>query len=274
MRFKKGDSGNIMMHKVVQVRQREFGKIEFYDLGDLKAFTGAYVIIEADRGLDYGRVLSEEDHVLDDKKLQTPLRKVIRIADTQDSGKIVENREKIKEVIKTCNLKIEQHKLNMKLVKGEFSFDRGKIIFYFSAEERIDFRELVKDLARMFKARIELKQVGVRDEAKILGGLGPCGRELCCARFLNDFEPVSIKQAKDQNLPLNPAKISGLCGRLMCCLSYEHAAYKKLSRGLPRLGQKIKTENGPGKVVDVNFLKRVARVELEDGRVIKIDYNK
>lgn len=263
-----------MMQRVVQVRQRDFGKITFYDLGDLNTYPGAYVVIEADRGLDYGQVLSEEELLLDEKKLKESLRKIIRIADSADINKLKENRNKIKEVMKTCNTKIAQHKLNMKLVEGEFSFDRSKIIFYFTAEERIDFRELVKDLAKMFKARIELKQVGVRDEAKILGGFGPCGRELCCRIFLSDFEPVSIKQAKDQNLPLNPAKISGLCGRLMCCLSYEHAAYKKLSKGLPHVGQKIKTAGGQGKVIDINFLKRIATVELEDGRQVKMDYNK
>jgi len=262
------------MRRAIQIRQREFGKIAFYDLGDLNAHPGTYAIIEADRGLDYGRVLSEKEVLLDEKKLKEPIRKVIRIVDSADVAKIKENREKIKEVIKTCNIKKQQYNLNMKLIKGEFSFDCSKIIFYFTAEERIDFRELVKELAKMFKARIELKQVGVRDEAKILGGFGPCGRELCCSRFLRDFEPVSIKQAKEQNLPLNPTKISGLCGRLMCCLSYEHAGYKKLSKGLPHYGQKIKTESGPGKVMDVNFLKRIATVELEDGRVIKVDYNK
>ena len=262
------------MRRTVQVRQREFGKIALYELGDLNIQPGKYVIIEADRGLDYGLALSGEELVLDEKKLKEPLRKIIRAADKADIIKIKENRDKIKEVMKACNTKKDQHKLNMKLVEGEFSFDCSKIIFYFTAEERVDFRELVKDLAKMFKARIELKQVGVRDEAKILGGFGPCGRELCCRRFLSDFEPVSIKQAKDQNLPLNPAKISGLCGRLMCCLSYEHAHYKKLSKGLPRVGQKVKTPGGPGKVVDINFLKRIVTVELEDGRRVKVDHNK
>ncbi|MFH0731424.1 MAG: stage 0 sporulation family protein [Candidatus Omnitrophota bacterium] len=262
------------MKRAIQIRQREFGKIEVYDIGDLNVFPGAYVIIEADRGLDYGQILSEAELVLDEKKLKEELPRAVRIADQADINKIKENREKIKEVMKTCDGKIIQHKLNMKLIKGEFSFDCSKIIFYFTAEERIDFRELVKDLAKMFKARIELKQVGVRDEAKILGGFGPCGRMLCCRSFLRDFEPVSIKQAKDQNLPLNPAKISGLCGRLMCCLSYEHTHYKKLSKGLPHPGQKIKYQNETGKVVDVNFLKRVVTVELEDGRHVKVDYNK
>lgn len=262
------------MHRTAQVRQREFGKVAFYDTGDLNVAPGIYVIVEADRGLDYGRVLSEEELLMDEKKLTEPLRKIIRVADSSDIGKIKENREKIKEVMKTCNVKIEQYKLNMQLVKGEFSFDCSKIIFYFSAEERIDFRELVKDLAKMFKARIELKQVGVRDEAKILGGFGPCGRELCCSLFLGDFEPVSIKQAKDQNLSLNPTKISGLCGRLMCCLSYEHDEYKKLSKGLPHVGQKVKTPSGQGKVIDINFLTRIATVELEEGGQIKVDYNK
>lgn len=263
-----------MIHRTAQIRLREFGKIQFYDLVDLKTYAGAYAIIEADRGIDYGKVLSEDEIPLDEKKLKEPLRKIVRIANNDDVKRIKENRQKIKEVMKTCNGKIGQHKLNMKLIEGEFSFDCSKIVFYFSAEKRVDFRELVKDLAKMFKARIELKQVGVRDEAKILGGFGSCGRELCCRAFLTDFEPVSIKQAKDQNLPLNPTKISGLCGRLMCCLSYEHAGYKKLSKGLPHMGQKVKTASGHGKVVDVNYLKRVATIELEDGRHVKTDYNK
>ncbi len=262
------------MIRTIQIREREYGKIEAYELGDLNTLPGVYVIFEADRGLDYGRVLSDEELLIDEKKLKDPLHKIVRLADAVDIARIKENREKIKEVMKTCNVKISEHKLKMKLVEGEFSFDCSKIIFYFTAEERVDFRELVKDLAKMFKARIELKQVGVRDEAKILGGFGSCGRELCCGMFLSNFEPVSIKQAKDQNLPLNPAKISGLCGRLMCCLAYEHENYKKLSKGLPHVGQKIKTPNGQGKVTDINFLKRIATVELEDGRVIKVDYNK
>jgi cell fate regulator YaaT (PSP1 superfamily) len=262
------------MYKVVEVKQREEGRVAYYAFGDLAPAAGDYVIVESDRGLDYGQVLSGEEVVLDADMLQEPLRKILRIASKHDMDKIERNRQKAKEIIKTCNKKIEEHKLNMKLIDAELTFDNSKIIFYFTAEERIDFRELVKDLAKIFKARIELKQVGVRDEAKMFGGFGPCGRELCCARFLKDFEPVTIKMAKDQSLPLNPTKISGVCGRLMCCLSYEHKCYKELTRGLPKMGQKIKTKEGPGKVVDINYLRRTAVIELEGGRQLKMDYGK
>ena len=262
------------MDKVVEVKLREEGRVAYFLIGDLKLNSGDYVIVESDRGLDYGEVLSGEEVLLDAAGLGGPLRKIMRVAQKHDVEKIERNRQKAKEAIKTCEKKIADHKLNMKLIDAELSFDNSKIIFYFTAEERVDFRELVKDLAKIFKARIELKQVGVRDEAKMFGGYGQCGRELCCARFLKDFEPVTIKMAKDQNLPLNPTKISGVCGRLMCCLSYEHQCYKELCKGLPKLGSKIKTKEGMGKVVDVNFLKRIVTVELEDGRQVKVHYDK
>lgn len=262
------------MHRVVEVKQREGEASSYYSVGELKPSAGDLVIIESDRGLDYGEVLSAEELVLEKNMLHGPLRKIVRIANKHDIEKIERNRQKAKEAVKTCDKKIAEHKLNMKLIDAELSFDCSKIIFYFTAEERVDFRELVKDLAKIFKARIELKQVGVRDEAKMFGGLGQCGRELCCARFLKDFEPVTIKMAKDQSLPLNPTKISGVCGRLMCCLSYEHKCYKEFAKGLPRVGQRIKTKEGPGKVVDVNYLKRIITAELEDGRQLKVDYNR
>jgi len=262
------------MQKVVEIKQRAGGASSYYLADDLKPSAGDYVIIESDRGLDYGEVLSAEEVVLDKGMLRGPLRKIIRIASRHDIEKIERNRQKAREAVKTCDKKIAERKLNMKLIDAELSFDCSKIIFYFTAEERVDFRELVKDLAKIFKARIELKQVGVRDEAKMFGGFGQCGRELCCARFLKDFEPVTIKMAKDQSLPLNPTKISGVCGRLMCCLAYEHKCYKESAKGLPKAGQRIKTKEGPAKVVDVNYLKRIATAELEDGRQIKINYNK
>ena len=262
------------MIKVVEIKQREGGNTTHYISGDFSFSAGDYVIVESDRGLDYGEVLSGEEVILDKAIPQKTLRKIIRIATSGDIEKIDRNRKTAKEAIKTCNKKIVERKLNMKLIDAELSFDCSKIIFYFSAEERVDFRDLVKDLAKIFKARIELKQVGVRDEAKMFGGFGQCGRELCCARFLKDFEPVTIKMAKDQNLPLNPTKISGVCGRLMCCLSYEHKCYKESAKGLPKISQRVKTKDGPGKIVDVNYLKRIAVAELEDGRHIKIDYNK
>ena len=262
------------MIKVIEIKQKEDNVVTRYLKGEFNLNAGDYVIVESDRGLDYGEVLSGEEIILDKNISSKSFKRIIRPADKTDIEKIERNRQKAREAIKTCNKKITEHKLAMKLIDAELSFDCTKIIFYFSAEERVDFRELVKDLAKIFKARIELKQVGVRDEAKMFGGLGPCGRELCCSRFLKDFEPVTIKMAKDQNLPLNPTKISGVCGRLMCCLSYEHKCYKESAKGLPRMSQKVKTKDGLGKVIDVNYLKRIAVVELEDGRHIKIDYNK
>jgi cell fate regulator YaaT (PSP1 superfamily) len=257
------------MYEVIQARLREAGKISYFSTGGMKFKAGEYVIVEADRGLDYGQVLSDTEAVLD-ADIEEPLRKVIRKANPWDMAQIDKNKKKIKEVMDTCTKKIHERRLSMKLIDAEFSFDRSKIIFYFTADGRVDFRDLVKDLASVFKARIELKQIGVRDEAKMLGGFGPCGRVLCCATHLKDFEPVTIKMAKEQNLPLNPTKISGLCGRLMCCLSYEHKTYKELMQGLPHEGQIIKTEKGEGKVTSINALKRSVSVELKDGTVIDV----
>lgn len=262
------------MIKVVEVKQREGGSTAHYITGGLSLSAGDYVIVESDRGLDYGEVLSGEEVILDKNVSHKNLRKIMRVATAGDIEKINRNRRTAKEAVKTCNRKIAERKLNMKLIDAELSFDCSKIVFYFGAEERVDFRDLVKDLAKIFRARIELKQVGVRDEAKMFGGLGQCGRELCCASFLKDFEPVTIKMAKDQNLPLNPTKISGVCGRLMCCLSYEHKCYKELAKGLPRMSQRVKTSHGQAKIIDINYLKRIAVAELEDGRHIKIDYNR
>lgn len=259
------------MYEVIQIRLREAGKITHFSPGGTRFKVGEYVIVEADRGLDYGQVISEMGALLD-SDIDEPLKKIIRKANPWDMHQIEKNKKKIREVMDTCSKKIQERRLAMKLIDAEFSFDRSKIIFYFTAEGRVDFRDLVKDLANAFKARIELKQIGVRDEAKILGGLGPCGRALCCATYLKDFEPVTIKMAKEQNLPLNPTKISGLCGRLMCCLGYEHKAYKELMKGLPKEGEIIKTDKGNGKVVSVNALKRSVTVELEGGSFIEVAY--
>ena len=259
------------MYEVVQIRLREAGKITYFSPNGMHFKVGEYVIVESDRGLDYGQVLSGTEALLD-ADIDEPLKKVIRKTNPWDMHQIEKNKKKIREVMDACSKKIQERKLPMKLIDAEFSFDRSKIIFYFTAEGRVDFRDLVKDLANAFKARIELKQIGVRDEAKILGGLGPCGRALCCATYLKDFEPVTIKMAKEQNLPLNPTKISGLCGRLMCCLGYEHKTYKELMKGLPREGETLKTEKGAGKIVSVNALKRSVTVELEDGTLIEVKY--
>ncbi|MDP3730631.1 MAG: stage 0 sporulation family protein [Candidatus Omnitrophota bacterium] len=259
------------MYEVIQVRLRDAGKISYYSTGGMKFKTGDYCVVEADRGQDYGQTISEIEVILD-SDVSEPLKKVIRKANPWDMHQIDKNKKKIREVMDTCSKKIRERHLSMKLIDAEFTFDRSKIMFYFTAEGRIDFRDLVKDLAAAFKTRIELKQIGVRDEAKILGGFGPCGRVLCCATFLKDFEPVTIKMAKEQNLPLNPTKISGLCGRLMCCLSYEHKTYKELMKGAPKEGDSIKTEKGPGKVVSINAIKRCAVAELEDGSLIEVPY--
>jgi cell fate regulator YaaT (PSP1 superfamily) len=201
--------------------------------------------------------VSEHDVVL-------PLKKVIRIAEQKDRLIVDENKQAAREAYDVCVQKIQSHDLDMKLVDVEYTFDRNKVIFYFTADGRIDFRELVKDLAAIFRTRIELRQIGVRDEAKLLGGIGPCGRMLCCSTFLGDFEPVSIKMAKDQNLSLNPTKISGLCGRLMCCLKYENDEYETAKEQLPDIGSTIKTSDGSGRVVGLNILERIIQVELSD----------
>ena len=259
------------MEKMILVKLRDAGSIYSYNAADLNVKEGDHVIVEHDRGLDYGQIVSPRDAALDVKSKE-PLKKIVRLATENDLKQIVENRAKSKEAFSTCIKRIEEHKLEMKLVHTEYSFDRSKIIFYFTASGRVDFRNLVKDLAKIFKARIELRQIGVRDEARLFGGFGPCGRELCCAKFLKDFEPVTIKMAKEEGLPLNPPKISGLCGRLMCCLSYEYETYKILSKGLPREGERIHTPQGKGKVTGVNVFKRTATVELEDGTQIEMSY--
>jgi cell fate regulator YaaT (PSP1 superfamily) len=259
------------MERIIVVRLRDSGQTHFYNAQNLNVKENDRVIVEHDRGLDYGQITSSKE-IISDTKSKEVIKKIIRIATDSDLKQIEENRIKAKEAFNTCLKKIAEHKLEMKLVRAEYSFDRTKIIFYFTAEGRVDFRNLVKDLAKIFKARIELKQIGVRDEAKLFGGFGPCGRELCCARFLKDFEPVTIKMAKDEGLPLNPPKISGLCGRLMCCLSFEYETYKILSKGLPREGERIHTPQGKGKVTAINVFKRTATVELEDGTLVEMTY--
>jgi len=260
------------MQGVILVRLRDSGQIHSYNGGSLNIKEGDYVIVEHDRGFDYGQVVSPAQNLEVESNSKDPLKKIVRLAGEAGLKQIQENRVKAKEAFSTCSKKIEEHKLDMKLVQAEYSFDRTKIIFYFTANGRIDFRNLVKDLAKIFKARIELRQIGVRDEARLFGGFGPCGRELCCAKFLKDFEPVTIKMAKEEGLPLNPPKISGLCGRLMCCLSFEYETYKILSKGLPREGERINTPQGKGKVISINVFKRSAFVELEDGAQVEISY--
>ncbi|MDD5005276.1 MAG: stage 0 sporulation family protein [Candidatus Omnitrophica bacterium] len=257
--------------EIAQVRLRESNNVAWYKINNLTVKTGDYVIVEAERGIDYGQINSD---ALKQEQTEESLKPILRIATPDDLRQIEENRKKAKDSFDICLGKIGEHKLNMKLVSCEYSFDRSKILFYFTADNRVDFRNLVKDLARIFKARIEMRQIGVRDEAKLFGGFGPCGRELCCSKFLKDFEPVTIKMAKGQGLPVNLPKISGLCGRLMCCLSYEYECYRQLCKDLPREGDKIDTPQGKGKVISVSALRKAVLVEIADGKRIEIIYNK
>lgn len=251
------------MYKVVGVRFKKAGKIYYFDPGEYNLVLDDYVIVETARGIEYGKVAIQAQEV-GENDVVLPLKKIIRPAESGDLEKVEENNEEADKAFKIANTKIEEHKLEMKLVDVEYTFDRNKIIFYFTAEGRVDFRNLVKDLASIFRTRIELRQIGVRDEAKMLGGIGPCGRMLCCSTFLGDFEPVSIKMAKDQNLSLNPSKISGLCGRLMCCLKYENDEYEEAKKMMPDIGTRIETPEGPGKVIGLNLLERLLQVSLLD----------
>ncbi|MFU8692661.1 PSP1 domain-containing protein [Rossellomorea sp. FS2] len=257
------------MYDVVGVRFKKAGKIYYFDPGQLDVHKNCYVIVETVRGVEFGKVVVERKSV-GENDVVLPLKKVIRIADQKDRLIVDENKSSAEEAYNVCCDKINQHRLDMKLVDVGYTFDRNKVIFYFTADGRVDFRELVKDLASIFRTRIELRQIGVRDEAKMLGGIGPCGRMLCCSTFLGDFEPVSIKMAKDQNLSLNPTKISGLCGRLMCCLKYENDEYEAAKEELPDMGAVIKTPHGKGKVVGLNILERILQVEIkEEERVLE-----
>ncbi|MGG1685857.1 PSP1 domain-containing protein [Pseudalkalibacillus sp. NRS-1564] len=249
------------MYEVVGVRFKKAGKIYYFDPSSLQVSNKEFVIVETARGVEFGKVVLANKQV-DEEDVVLPLKKVIRIADEKDRLAVEDNKHAAEEAFEVCVSKIEEYKLDMKLVDVEYTFDRNKIIFYFTADGRVDFRELVKGLASIFRTRIELRQIGVRDEAKMLGGIGPCGRMLCCSTWLGDFEPVSIKMAKDQNLSLNPAKISGLCGRLMCCLKYENDAYESDKKELPDVGKTIQTGQGKGKVVGLNILERLVQVEL------------
>lgn len=259
------------MHETVQVQLRGAGEIKHFLTNGLKLESGDKVIVEAERGLDSGEVVSPNHQTPDISAIEKPQRKVIRKANPWDEEQITKNKAKTKDLMSVCEKKIAEHKLPMKLVDAEYSFDRSKIIFYFTSENRVDFRELVRNLASIFRVRIELRQIGVRDEARMLGGCGPCGRKLCCMSFLKDFDPVTIKMAKVQNLPLNPSKISGLCGRLMCCLGYEYKCYQECCKGLPKVGKEIKTEHGKGKIISVNPLKRTVTVDLGDGKIKDVE---
>ncbi len=250
------------MVRIVGIKFKENGKVYHFDPADLPLKEGMHVIVETARGLEYGEVTASPRDI-EDSELVSPLKKVVRIATPQDTKQVETNRRKEKEAFNFCLEKIEKRGLEMKFIHVEYSFDANKILFYFTANGRVDFRELVKDLASVFRTRIELRQVGVRDESKMMGGLCVCGRPLCCSTFLSDFQPVSIKMAKEQGLSLNPTKISGACGRLMCCLKYEQEAYEDLNKITPPVGSIVKTPRGNGTVIQVALLSGKLRVRLD-----------
>ena len=254
------------MIKVVGVKFKEAGKLYYFSPGSLKVSKGDNVIVETARGLEFGTVTMEETEIKE-SEIVAPLKNIIRTATEKDRRKHKQNLGKKAEALRLCQEKIDAHKLEMKLIDVEYTFDNSKVVFYFTADGRVDLRELVKYLAAVFRMRIELRQIGVRDEAKMLGGVGNCGRGLCCSTWLADFEPVSIKMAKVQNLSLNPSKISGICGRLMCCLKFENEVYTHLKKGMPSTGERIKTPDGIAVVTDVNILenKIKTRLVLEEG---------
>ncbi len=248
------------MKEVIGVRFRENGKIYFFDPLNYKIDPGRFVIVETARGVEYGKVVLGRREI-DEEKMSATLKPIIRIADEKDTAQYEANKEKSKKAFDICLEKIKKHGLQMKLIDAEYTFDDNKVLFYFTADGRVDFRELVKDLAAVFKTRIELRQIGVRDETKIVGGIGICGRELCCHKHLSEFVPVSIKMAKEQNLSLNPTKISGVCGRLMCCLKHEQDTYEYLNDKLPNVGDVVKTVDGKrGEVSSVNVLRQKVKL--------------
>ncbi len=257
------------MTEVISVKFKETGRAYYFSPAGKTVKLGDNVIVETQNGNEFG-IVSEGNHQVEDESVVQPLKKMIRFANEKDFKKLEENKKKEAEAFKLCEKLVEEHKLDMKLVEVEYSFDGGKIIFFFTSEGRVDFRELVKDLAAKFHTRIELRQIGVRDEAKMLGGIGICGQPYCCKQFLNDFEPVSIKMAKEQGLSLNPTKISGSCGRLMCCLKYEQDAYEYLNSFTPHVGSTVKTRDGLATVIDVNLITGNLYVKLIDSDTIPL----
>lgn len=250
------------MLEIIGIRFKEMGKIYYFDPNNINFRFGDLAIVETSKGLECGKVILLHKSI-DDNNLASPLKKIIRKANDKDIEKLKQKKEKEKKAFNICLEKIAKHDLKMKLIDVEYAFDNNKILFYFTADGRVDFRELVKDLAAIFRTRIELRQIGVRDESKMLGGLGVCGKPFCCSSFLDDFQPVSIKMAKEQGLSLNPIKISGNCGRLMCCLKYEQDAYIYLLKSTPKIGAIVDTKEGRGTVVDLNLLTRTLSIKLD-----------
>ncbi len=257
------------MTNVIGVRFQQDGKIFYYNAMDLKPRVGDYIIVNSGKGLDLGEVILGVQE-MNEEQLKSPLPQVVRLATAQDIQRATDNRAREREAYQICQRKIAEHNLEMKLVSVESSFDNSKMLFYFTANGRVDFRALVKDLASVFRTRIELRQIGVRDEARMLGGLGPCGRPICCGAFLSDFQPVSIKMAKEQNLSLNPTKISGVCGRLMCCLKYEQDQYEQTRKRMPRIGREVITPDGAGTVSDLNIVKETVSVRIPNGDIFEV----
>ena len=256
------------MGKIVEIQLGEYRPVFLYNLNNIACERDDCVVIEGERGSEFGKVISNADLSCKSKSDRVK-GKVLRVATEGDMKQIENNRIKAKEALNICLRKISECRLDMRIVKSEYTFDSSKIIFSFISDGRVDFRNLVKDLARVFRVRIELKQIGVRDKAKIVGGYGVCGRELCCSSYMKDFHPLSIKMAKEQGLPLNPSRISGVCGRIKCCMAYEFTVYKEYSKSLPRLGERIETDEGNGRVTDVNILKRLVSVDLGEGKIVK-----
>lgn len=262
------------MGKIVQVRLGEYRAVDYFELNDVACDRGDYVIVEVDRGSEFGLVVSQVSAVCPTKTEHKSQGRILRKATEGDLKQIANNRTKVQDAIDNCVSKINERKLHMNIVKAEYTFGGSKIVFFFLADGRVDFRNLVKDLAKVFRVRIELKQIGVRDKAKIVGGYGICGRELCCSSYMKGFHTLSIKMAKEQGLPLNPSRISGVCGRIKCCMAYEFQVYKEFSRDLPLVGDKVNTEEGKGKVIDVNILKRLVTIDAGEGKIVKTVFEK
>ena len=260
------------MEKVIEIQVGEYRNVGYFDLNGVECDRDDTVIVESDRSIEFGRVVSEVQKPCK-KSVDNLLGKVIRKATDGDLHQVDNNRMKAKDALNTCLRKITERKLPMHIVKNEYSFDSSKLIFFFTADGRVDFRNLVKDLARAFRVRIELKQIGVRDKAKIIGGYGVCGRELCCSSYMKGFHPLSIKMAKAQGLPLTPNRLSGVCGRIKCCMAYEFSVYRQYARNLPRMGEKIDTPDGRGRVIDVNILKKSVAVDVGDGKISRIAFS-
>jgi len=261
------------MGQLVQVKLGEYRPVIWVDAGAVAVNRHDMVILEVERNLEFGKIISDPAKACAGKT-DTAAGKVIRLASDGDLRQVVNNEMKSGQAMKTCRNKVEESKMDMQLVKAEYSFDATKILIFFTAEGRVDFRNLVKDLAKMLRVRIELKQIGVRDKAKIVGGYGVCGRELCCSSYMKDFHPLSIKMAKDQGLPLNPQKISGVCGRVKCCMAYEYQVYREFSKSLPKIGAKVTTPAGEkGRVVSLDILKRLVTIDLGEGKFVKVEYS-